>query len=108
MQPAVLQNRFYRETSFDKELRSICRDHGIAYQSFWTLTANRDLLAHPRFVKMSSGYQRTTAQILFRWLTQMGACPLTGTTSIQHMREAIDIFSFELDSRDLDAIAELL
>ena len=108
VKPAVLQNRFYRETGYDKQLRRICRDQGIAYQSFWTLTANRELLSSQALVKVATGQEKTVAQILFRWLTQMGACPLTGTTSSIHMRQALEIFDFELDARELKVIEELL
>lgn len=45
--PAVVQNRFYRATAYDGKLRAWCRGRGIAFQSFWTLSANRDLLQHP-------------------------------------------------------------
>jgi hypothetical protein len=43
IKPAVLQNRFYKETGYDAELRAFFREHRIRYQSFWTLTANPDL-----------------------------------------------------------------
>ena len=108
VKPAVLQNRFYRETGYDKQLRRICLDEGIAYQSFWTLSANRELLTNKALVKVSVDHGKTVAQVLFRWLTQMGACPLTGTTSSIHMRQALDIFDFELDTGELKVIENLL
>ena len=44
VRPTFLQNRFYRETGYDAELRAFCKEQGIRYQSFWTLTANPDLV----------------------------------------------------------------
>jgi diketogulonate reductase-like aldo/keto reductase len=44
VKPCVVQNRFYPETRYDIALRRFCRDNSIVYQSFWTLTANPDLL----------------------------------------------------------------
>ncbi|KAI9828872.1 MAG: hypothetical protein M1819_006487 [Sarea resinae] len=44
IKPAVVQNRFHPQTGFDVPLREFCRDRGIIYQSFWTLTANPRLL----------------------------------------------------------------
>jgi diketogulonate reductase-like aldo/keto reductase len=44
VKPAVLQNRFHSETGYDHEIRAFCRHYGISYQSFWTLTANPQLL----------------------------------------------------------------
>lgn len=34
------QNRFYDATRYDLEIRKYCRENGIVYQSFWTLTAS--------------------------------------------------------------------
>ncbi|KAI9812010.1 MAG: hypothetical protein M1827_004902 [Pycnora praestabilis] len=44
IKPAVVQNRFYAATHFDVPLRKFCREKGIVYQSFWTLTGNPGLL----------------------------------------------------------------
>ena len=50
----------------------------------------------------------TPAQVLFRYLTQVGVTPLTGTTSDAHMVEDLAIFSFELSSVDIYRISGLL
>lgn len=105
--PAVVQNRFYAETRYDREIRAFCRDRGIVYQSFWTLTANPQVLAHEKIRTPARRHRRTPAQVLFRWLTQEGAVPLTGTTSEAHMREDLDIFTFELGEEERAAIATL-
>lgn len=96
IKPAVLQNRFYKTTGYDKALRNYCNRHQVIYQSFWTLSANGEILEHPVLKKLSRQYQRTSAQIFFRYLTQQGIIPLTGTTSLMHMRESLAIFEFEL------------
>jgi diketogulonate reductase-like aldo/keto reductase len=44
VQPSVVQNRFYPGTQYDSGIRKFCREKGIVYQSFWTLTANPGLL----------------------------------------------------------------
>jgi diketogulonate reductase-like aldo/keto reductase len=46
IKPAVLQNRFYADTQFDRNLRAFCQTNKIIYQSFWTLTANPEVLAN--------------------------------------------------------------
>jgi diketogulonate reductase-like aldo/keto reductase len=96
IKPAVLQNRFCAETRYDRDIRVFCRQNGIVYQSFWTLTANPHILSHRAVVALAEKYQRTTAQILFRYLTQIGVAPLTGTRSEAHMRDDLAIFEFEL------------
>ena len=105
--PAVVQNRFYAETRYDREIRAFCRVHGIVYQSFWTLTANPQALAHQKIRTPARRHRRTPAQILFRWLTQEGVVPLTGTTSEAHMQEDLAIFDFELNDEERASIATL-
>jgi diketogulonate reductase-like aldo/keto reductase len=105
--PAVLQNRFYADTGYDRELRVFCRQRGMIYQSFWTLTANPLLLAHRTVQALAAQYGRTPAQILFRYLTQNDITPLTGTRSQTHMREDLAIFDFELGDRELEAMDAL-
>lgn len=108
IKPAVLQNRFYAETNYDRALRAFCRRQGIIYQSFWTLSANPHLLAHGTITRLAEEYGRTPAGILFRYLTQEDVVPLTGTTSVAHMREDLAIFQFELTPQERAAIAALL
>jgi diketogulonate reductase-like aldo/keto reductase len=108
VKPAVLQNRFYAQSGYDQQLREFCRPRGIIYQSFWTLSANPQLLAHGAVTTPADKYARTPAQVLFRYLTQNDIVPLTGTTSATHMRQDLEIFDFELAADELAAISELL
>ena len=108
IKPAVVQNRFYAETGYDRELRAFCREQGIVYQGFWTLTANPKLLAADVVQSLAIAYGRTPEQILFRYLTQVDVVPLTGTTSESHMRQDLAIFEFELSATQLQAITARL
>jgi diketogulonate reductase-like aldo/keto reductase len=107
IKPAVLQNRFYAETRYDRDIRNYCKQKKIIYQSFWTLSANPDLLAHATMTALASTYKRTAAQILFRYLTQIGVVPLSGTQSEAHMRDDLAIFDFELTKEEQHAIEKL-
>src|ERR1700686_3547864 len=104
IKPAVVQNRFYAETGYDREIRAFCAKKQIVYQSFWTLTANPHVLAHPTLTALAAAHQRTAPQILFRYLTQAGVAPLTGTRSETHMREDLSIFEFELTAAQRRAV----
>lgn len=108
IKPAIVQNRFFRETGYDSEIRAFCRSRGIVYQSFWTLTANPHLLADAALRGIASRHGRTPAQVLFRYLTQQDVVPLTGTTSIGHMHEDLGIFEFELDADEQRVLTGLL
>ena len=107
IKPAVVQNRFYAETGYDREIRAFCGQRQIVYQSFWTLTANPQVLAHATITALAAAHKRTPPQILFRYLTQNGAVPLTGTRSETHMREDLSIFEFELDAAERRAVDKI-
>lgn len=107
VKPAVVQNRFNKDSDYDKELRSWCSDNGIIYQSFWTLTANPDILQSKLLREIAKKMNKTTPQVLFRYLTQIGIAPLTGTTSEQHMNEDLSIFDFELNKNDIEQVNNL-
>jgi diketogulonate reductase-like aldo/keto reductase len=108
IKPAVLQNRFYADTGYDRSIRAYCAAHGIVYQSFWTLSANPRVLGHELVVTLARKYRREPAQILFRYLTHTGVVPLTGTRSVQHMREDLAIFEFELTGAERGSLQDLL
>jgi diketogulonate reductase-like aldo/keto reductase len=107
IKPAVLQNRFYANTGYDRDLRAVCRQLGICYQSFWTLTANPQMLAHPALLSVAGHHSLTPPQTLFRYLTQIDVTPLTGTTDPAHMREDLAIFETELAPEEIDRLDAL-
>jgi diketogulonate reductase-like aldo/keto reductase len=108
IKPAVVQNRFHAQTGYDREIRAFCRQQRIVYQSFWTLTANPEILGHRAMASIASRQSRTPAQILFRYLVENEVVPLTGTRSVEHMREDLAIFDFELSPTDRRSIDGLL
>ncbi len=108
IKPAVIQNRFYAKTHYDGAIRDFCSQHRIIYQSFWTLTGNPDVLAHATLQALAMKYQRSAAQVFFRYLSQIGIIPLTGTTSATHMQEDLAIVDFELTADHCAAIKRLL
>jgi diketogulonate reductase-like aldo/keto reductase len=108
VKPSVVQNRFYQDTGYDVDLRHWCSNHGVIYQSFWTLTANPHIIASNTVRTIAKKYKKTEAQIFLRYLSQSGIVPLTGTSSEQHMREDLGIFNFELSPEDLKNVGLLL
>ncbi len=108
IKPAVIQNRFYANTGYDRQIRDFCRQHGVIYQSFWTLTANPHVLTDKAVQKIADLYLRSPSQVFFRYLTQIGIVPLTGTTSAIHMQDDLAIFEFELTAEECAVIQKLV
>lgn len=107
IKPRVVQNRFYDKSGYDREIRAFCQSNQMTYQSFWTLTANPHILAHPAITSLAAKYDRTPAQIFFRYLTQTDVVPLSGTRSAAHMGEDLAIFEFELTHPERAALDAL-
>ena len=104
LKPMVVQNRCYAALGWDKEVREICQAHGIIYQGFSLLTANRDVLADPEVRTIAKRLGTAPAQIIFRFAMQIGMLPLTGTTSQQHMKEDLQAEHFSLSTEELQRI----
>lgn len=108
IKPKVLQNRFHQQSGYDKELREFCNTHNIAYQSFWSLSANPHLLNSKTIVLIAKQHHKTVEQVFYKFLTQINITPLNGTTSEKHMKEDLDIVSFNLSIEEVNEINLLL
>ncbi|GAX16201.1 hypothetical protein FisN_3Hh318 [Fistulifera solaris] len=92
IKPAVLQNRFYADSNFDTELRQFCKEKNIWYQSFWTLTANREALASKEVRDWADSLNLTPQTLMYAFLMSLGyPKPLDGTTNLKHMAEDVAI-----------------
>lgn len=108
IKPSVVQNRFYEKTNYDRDIRSICKERNICYQRFWTLTANPRVLAHESLGAIASRHGMTNEQLFFRCLIHRGIVPLTGTCSVEHMRQDLAILRIDLDEDEVAAVMRLL
>ncbi|MBP7363197.1 MAG: aldo/keto reductase, partial [Nitrospira sp.] len=98
------QNRCYAALGWDQDVRTVCRTHGIIYQGFSLLTANRELFADPEVRAMAAKYGMGLAQLVFRFAMQAGMLPLTGTTDPQHMQEDLRSDQFAIAPDDLQRL----
>jgi len=102
--PAFVQNRCYAKTGWDRAVRAFCLAHGIRYQGFSLLTANRSELSARAAVRVIEHSGRPLAQVLFRFSQQLGMLPLTGTSRLEHMRLDLACSELELSPADLAAL----
>jgi diketogulonate reductase-like aldo/keto reductase len=105
--PSYVQNRCFARTGWDLKVRLVCEAHGIHYQGFSLLTANRKELETQPMQDIAQKHDRTVAQVVFRFAMQVGMLPLTGTSSEQHMREDLAAFDFELTPDEVDTIERI-
>jgi len=104
VKPMVVQNRCFAVVGWDREVREICQAHGIIYQGFSLLTANRAVLADPEIGTIAQRLGTGSAQVIFRFAMQIGMLPLTGTTSEQHMKEDLQAEQLALSTEEIRRI----
>jgi diketogulonate reductase-like aldo/keto reductase len=104
VKPMVVQNRCYAALGWDKEVRDICHVHGIIYQGFSLLTANREVLVDPDLRAIAKRLGTGPAQVIFAFAMHIGMLPLTGTTNPQHMKEDLQAEQLILSSEDIQRI----
>ncbi len=102
--PTFVQNRCYADRGWDREVRALCTQHGLTYQGFSLLTANRPVLTRPDVGAIAERHGKTPAQIVFRFAQQVGMLPLTGTRDPAHMREDLAVAGFELVPDELATV----
>lgn len=92
--PTFVQNRCYARTGWDREVRAVCQWHGVTYQGFSLLTANRRELADPRLAAVAARHGVDPEHAVFAFARAVGMVPLTGSSSAAHLdadRAAIDL-----------------
>lgn len=104
VKPMVVQNRCYAALGWDKAVREICRTHGIIYQGFSLLTANREVFSDPSMRAIAQRLGTGIVQVVFRFAMQIGMLPLTGTTDQQHMKEDLQAEQLILTAEDMKII----
>jgi diketogulonate reductase-like aldo/keto reductase len=107
VRPAFVQNRCYASQGWGREVRAICDAHGMVYQGFSLLTANREVWNDKRVFAIARRTGATPAQVLFRYALAMGILPLTGTSDARHMELDLRSRDLVLTEADIATIAAL-
>ncbi|MER6983204.1 aldo/keto reductase [Streptomyces carpinensis] len=88
-----------------EELRAFHADKGILTESWSPLGRGSGLLDDPAVVAVAEALGVTPGQAVLRWHTQLGAVPIPKSADPARQRENLDLFGFELDPAQLDALA---
>jgi diketogulonate reductase-like aldo/keto reductase len=107
VRPHFVQNRCFAALGWDRDVRAYCAAHGLVYQGFSLLTANREVMASPEVGRIAARHGRTVAQVVFRFALDIGMVALTDTTDPDHMRADLDIFDFRLEPDEVALIERI-
>lgn len=107
IKPQVIQVEAHPYFTQD-ELRKILNKEDIKLMSWYPLGHGDSALMNEEvFKELGKKYNKTPAQIILRWHTQMGFIVIPGTKNVDHVRENFDIFDFKLTDEDMEKIAKI-
>lgn len=66
-----------------------------------------NMFSNPTLVEIGKKYNKSTAQVILRWLIQRGVIIACKSTHKERMEENFNVFDFELSNEDMEAIKAL-
>ena len=107
--PALVQNEihpYYQE----KDVVPFVQEKGIVVQSWYPLGGSgytAALLGNETIRTIADAHKVSAAQVILRWDLQRGIVVIPGSDDPEHIKENLDLFSFELMPEEMEAIAAL-
>lgn len=82
--------------------------HGVKMEAWAPFGEGRDnLFTNETLVSIGKKYNKSSAQVVLRWLIQRGVIVACKSTHIERMQENINVFDFELTEEDMNSIKTL-
>jgi len=90
----------------NEEVRTYGKEHGIVTEA-WSPIAQGAVLDDEVIGRIANGCGKSPAQVVLRWHIQRGDIVFPKSVSSDRMRANFDLFDFELDGADMEAISAL-
>jgi 2,5-diketo-D-gluconate reductase A len=87
--------------------RTFHADHQIVTESYSPVGASSDLRSDPVINQIAGRYGKSSTQVILRWHIQLGLVPIPKSGNPDRMAENINVFDFELEDADMEAITGL-
>lgn len=107
IKPAV--NLIETNVFFQREEELIYMKNKEIQMEAWSPFAagNNDLFNNNLLKGLSVKYNKSVAQIVLRWIFQRGIISICKSSSVERMKENINIFDFEITEEDMSEISKL-
>ncbi len=92
------------------ELRKITDKEDIKLMAWYPLGGNgmtSELLNSDVVLNLSKKYNKSSAQIVLKWHIQMGFIVIPGSKNVDHIKDNLNIFDFELSFDDMKEMEKL-
>lgn len=93
-----------------KKLTAFCKSHDIVVTAYsplgspdrpWAKPTDPILVKDPRILEIAAKYSKSPAQVILRYLHQIGVVPIPKSVTKSRIAENLDIFNFKLDANDV-------
>ena len=99
----------------DRDLLAACEATGTRLQAYCPLGSpwrqakkgREPPTVDPVVMEIARARERAPSQVILRWLIDKGVIPVVSAVRPEHMRQNLDVFDFELDPSDREAIDAL-
>ncbi len=85
----------------DLELLAYCREHGILVEVYSPLMNGGEVLRDPVIAEIGKKYNKTVAQVILRYLLQLGTRVLVKSVHKERLQENMEVFDFNLEEEDM-------
>nr|CAI5867704.1 unnamed protein product [Callosobruchus analis] len=114
IRPSNHQFEYHAALQLDDVVK-FCKDNDIVCTGFATLGSAAasvfaevpELLSNSTVTEIAEKHKKTPAQILLRHSLQKGLVVIPKSTNLERIKENFEVFDFELDEEDMDALAGL-
>jgi diketogulonate reductase-like aldo/keto reductase len=91
---------------YRKDLHAYTAERGIALQAYTPLARGRKF-NDPRLLELRKKYGRTEAQIILRWMLQLGISAIPKSSNPRRIEENFDVFGFSLAHEDMEVMGSM-
>lgn len=105
VQPAINQLEFHPGYMQEKAVR-FCQKEGIQVQA-WSPLGHGHLTDVPEIAAIGAVHGKSVTQVILRWCLQHDVLPVMKSRKVEHQKENMAIFDFELTAEEMATIDRL-
>lgn len=108
IKPQVVQVECHPYFTQKELIKNSLESNNIKLMSWYPLGHADSKLLNEKILKnLANKYNKTTAQIIIRWHIQKGFIVIPGSKNLEHIKENLDIYDFELSNKDMELISSI-
>lgn len=90
------------------DMLEYCKKNGIQMMAYTPTGRMDSRVRESELLKqLAEKYHKNIVQIILRWHYQRGVVPIVNTTSVNHLKDNMDIFDFLLNQDEMDEIGRM-